>query len=139
MKKNATPFRTLADIGLTPSRAWALHQYVACHEEYQKADMWTVWRGLKSGAVRVLHESFGLLVVYVASTLVDEKGQPVEKYTDAVIAVVPPEKEEATMRFSNDWRIIGCVISGDGTFEDALAMLADEYPDLVPHEARGAA
>lgn len=66
-KQPAQPFanvRTLADLGMTPARAWALH-HVTHSADNHREERWPSYHDLTALSVRVLHESLDLTVLLV--------------------------------------------------------------------------
>lgn len=107
--------RALADVGLTPARAWALHRYVAQADADVPGTV--VHGGLRAEAIRIIHESFGCIVAFVAN---DIEGDDDGGRTGNIL-VGATTKEG---RFV--WRTIGYVWP-DGRFTDFVDILAANF------------
>jgi len=126
----ATEIRTLADLGITPARAWALHQVGlkmgdgTREEEFKREN--ALLAGYGRGLVRVLHQSFGLLVFYVPDDLPQELfGIGDDEITRDVVAVAFDQRGRP------EWRNIGYVDSDDGKFVDVLDINGGSAPLTV--------
>jgi hypothetical protein len=131
-KKKRKAIRTLANIGLTPARAWALHQIgfrMMCDKNDRKTEFKReneIMAGYRRGLVRVLHHSFGLIVFYVPERLpepLDDEGE----LTGNVIAIAVGAEGRA------EWRQIGYVHEPLGHFVDILDINGENAPFTVDH------
>ncbi|MBI2393162.1 MAG: hypothetical protein HYV09_26490 [Deltaproteobacteria bacterium] len=117
--------RTLADLGITPARAWALANHThACSYDVH---------GLRAVS-RVIHEEFGFVVLIVL------RRDDAEEHDPGDVFALRHEAEVPTRGSPNPFVVtmpLGIGHVRDGRFIDNLAMSEENYREIAA--AKGAA
>lgn len=106
--------QTLADLGITPARAWALHKVAADPKDYHHR---ALLDALDSGGARKVHDSFGVVVAYVQSAPADHTDIETEVWATALINGCGRPR----------WRCIGYV-DDRGRFVDHIEVASGDFP-----------